>query len=601
MKRGFCCLVLFFFTVTGWTQKRDSFEIRGVLPWHNFLSGPSAWNETDYVRYLDDCAGKGINFIGFHNYTGGGERYAPYVEPMIRISYKGIVPAAGFDNSLTARWGYCPMKVKDFAFGTANAFKLPVGANAFGADCSILSRSAEEQYTASRQLMKRVVKLAHARGMQVAMGFEFGVLPPEYFSLNSGSGAFYWPGEANMLPNPAHPLSIQLLYSTIDDVLATYPDIDWIWLWLNEHSFMGVDPRRALRDTSFNRLYQRDAPLFSEAAGDEQAKFIGVWSLQYIRLAMEYIKAKSPNVKLLLGGWGGSNQLPLILKGLDRGLPGDVVFSCLNADLGQSAQPDFLAEIAHNRKVIAIPWLEGDHQLWHYQPRVQLMRDHVKLAARQQLNGVVAIHWRTRETALNMNTFAHFARHRDDSTHVTTLYKNFLKSTCGPVAANELTGLLVEMDTAHYRRTVSSPEYFAYTPRWGRMNEDGTAKIKNVIGQIDAVLARESNQAYRKNLIWYKQTFTFELLLDEVGRSIEPVFTLRNKYLQYGKSAVSPAALAAAAAQFNKAPVEQLFKTFAAKVSSRGELGELSSLNQKLWTEYRQLQSFIKEVSGVGK
>ena len=68
----------------------QTFEIRGVLPWHNFLSGPTAWNEEDYRKYLDDCQKEGINFIAFHNYTGGGERYFNYVEPMIRIQYKNI-------------------------------------------------------------------------------------------------------------------------------------------------------------------------------------------------------------------------------------------------------------------------------------------------------------------------------------------------------------------------------------------------------------------------------------------------------------------------------------------------------------------------------
>lgn len=43
------------------------FEIRGVLPWHNFLSGPTAWNREDYEAYLDECGRNGINFIGFHN------------------------------------------------------------------------------------------------------------------------------------------------------------------------------------------------------------------------------------------------------------------------------------------------------------------------------------------------------------------------------------------------------------------------------------------------------------------------------------------------------------------------------------------------------
>ena len=61
----------------------------------------------------------GLNFVGFHCYTGGAERYAPYVEPMIRIEYRDVVPPAGFDTSLTARWGYRPLKVRDFAFGSA--------------------------------------------------------------------------------------------------------------------------------------------------------------------------------------------------------------------------------------------------------------------------------------------------------------------------------------------------------------------------------------------------------------------------------------------------------------------------------------------------
>ena len=52
----------------------EPFEIRGVLPWHNFLCGPTAWNKADYEAYLDNCKAEGINFIGFHNYTGGGSR-----------------------------------------------------------------------------------------------------------------------------------------------------------------------------------------------------------------------------------------------------------------------------------------------------------------------------------------------------------------------------------------------------------------------------------------------------------------------------------------------------------------------------------------------
>jgi len=41
------------------------------------------------------------------------------------------------------------------------------------------------------------------------------------------------------------------------------------------------------------------------------------------------------------------------------------------------------------------------------------------------------------------------------------------------------------------------------------------------------------------------------------------------------------------------APIEELLLTFVRRVRSRGELGELSALNQKLWLEYRELARFL--------
>lgn len=597
MKRICICLFfLFCFLLKGKTQQTGSFHIRGVLPWHNFLSGPSAWNLEDYRKYLDTCAKAGINFIGFHNYTGGGERYATYVEPMIKMKYNGLVPAASFDNSSTARWGYYPMKLRDFAFGTAGAFKLPEEAQAFGADCSIQSRTNEEHYLNAQSLMKNVLQLAHERRMQFAMGFEFGVLPPEFFSLQDGSSGFYWPGEANMIPDPTHPVSIQLFYSAIDNILQTYKGIDWIWLWLNEHSFMGVDPQRALQSTAFRAIYDQHVHLFSAAGADEKTKFIGVWSLQYLQLAKEYLQRKAPKVKLMLGGWGGGNQLPMILTGLNKGLSKDIAFSCLNPDLGKSAQPAFLAEIAKDRPVIAVPWLEGDHQLWHYQPRVQLMKEHVQLASEQKLDGVIAIHWRTKETDLNFRSFTQFAGNAADRSSLPELYHRYLSERCGPLAAKELTPLFVEMDTLAYLRGSLSPEYYAYTPQWGRMDDQDRTRMQKISGKLEYLLKNVQHPAHRRELEWLHHTFSFELLLDETGRCIEPLYNLRAQYFQSGGKPVDAAALRLARQQFHKAPVEQLFKTFAAKQQSRGELGILSSLNQKLWTEYLSLRNFLNKI-----
>ncbi|QEC43209.1 hypothetical protein FSB84_16455 [Pseudobacter ginsenosidimutans] len=487
--------------------------------------------------------------------------------------------------------------MQDYAFGTAGAFKLPAGVEAFGADCSILSRTTEEHYTNTQALMQQVLQLAHERGMQFAMGFEFGVLPPEFFSLQDGQSGFYWPGEANMIPDPTHPLSIQLLYAAIDNILETYKGVDWIWLWLNEHSFMGVDPARALQQPSFRAIYDQNISLFANEGADEKTKFIGVWSLQYLRLAKEYLQRKAPDVKLMLGGWGGGNQLPLLLKGLNKGLPKDIAFSCLNPDLGKSPQPAFLAEISKNRVVMAIPWLEGDHQLWHYQPRVQLMKEHVQLAGRQGLQGVAAIHWRTKETAFTLRSFARFAKDAGDLAALPALYFEYLTETCGPLAAHTLTPFFVEMDTLACQRGSLSPEYYAYTPQWGALNLQERARMQKLIVNLESLLQKVREPAYRRELEWFRSTFRFELLLDETGRCLEPAYRLRAKYLQSGGKPVDPAALQSARQQFEKAPVEQLFKTFAAKQQSRGELGILSSLNQKLWTEYLSLQTFLQKMN----
>ena len=119
---------------------------------------------------------------------------------------------------------------------------------------------------------------AHKRGIQFAIGFEFGVHPPEYFSLSTGSD-FYWQASSGMIPNPTHYESIEILHATLDDIIDNYPGIDFIWLWLNEHSFMGVNTSEALRSPSFNPVFDKDQKFFNEPATDISTKFIGVWAL----------------------------------------------------------------------------------------------------------------------------------------------------------------------------------------------------------------------------------------------------------------------------------------------------------------------------------
>lgn len=573
------------------TPESTAFTIRGVLPWHNFLSGPSAWNLEDYEKYLDDCKEKQINFIGFHNYTGGGQRYVTYVEPMIKIEYKNVLPEGWLDNSLTARWGYEPLAIQNFAFNTSLLYRG--NSPAFGSDCSVLSTNKADHYRRTQDLMRKVMGLAHARGMQTAMGFEFGVHPPEFFSLMEEG--LYWEGTGSMIPNPTHYQAVEILYAAIDNIIETYPDVDWIWLWLNEHSFFGFDADMALKNPLFKSLYDQYSPLFEATGTSISQRLTGVWSLQYVKLAYEHIKEVAPGKKILIGGWGGSNQLPAILKGLDKGLPSEIVFSCLNPGLGQYPQPDFIAEIAAHRRFWSIPWLEGDHQLWHYQPRVTVIRDQVKLAKAMNLDGVIAIHWRTEEIRANFEAFSRFASYPGDNASVGDVYKGFLEKECGALAAEELTAQFTRFDEEMWLRATSSPEYYGYTPDWGRLDSLNRKRLQGLIAQLEKTKSRISDTRFKAKLEWFKADFEFTLLLDEVGRKLEPAYALRKQVYFSGKRDPQQieSAIVAARKSLDDAPIEKLFRVYASKVRSRGELGVLSSLNQKLFNEFNDLKRFL--------
>jgi hypothetical protein len=489
------------------------FEIRGTLPWHNFLSGPTAWNENDWRRYLDWMQKSGLNLLVLHCYTGGAQRYVNYVEPMIRIQYRNVVPEAFFDTSLTARWGYRPLGVGEFAFGTGKLFG---SSGAFGSDAALLARDNEDRYRRAQSLIRRVFDMAHARGIQVGMGFEFGVHPPELFSIVPQDSYL----RGSLLPDPTHPASQEILHNTIDDILRAYPGIDWIWLWLQEHEAPAGD---APLSPALKQSIAQNAPIFGTAGSN--IAFTGVWALEYIRNAHAYLAGRAPKVRLAISGWGGGRQLTGVLGGLDKGLPQDIVFSCLNPAQGLSPQPPILGEIAEHRQVWVIPWLEGDAKLWHPQPRVGLLREHVQLARRQGAKGVVAIHWRTEDIRANMEAFARFANGPELAPAADEFYRDYAGREFGAAAAT-IAPLLARMDGEKWFESIRSMEYYPYDPGWGRLTPELRKRIQEAAASVDRASATVSGRE-RDNVNWLTANLHFTLLLDETGKALEPAYKLK--------------------------------------------------------------------------
>jgi hypothetical protein len=543
------------------TAAPPPFAVRGTLPWHNFLCGPSAWNEDDYRKYLDDLKCRRLNLVVFHNYTGGSDRYHTYVEPMIRVSGFDVLPEATFDTSMTARWGYRQLRVADFAFGTSRLFKLPPGVEAFGADCMTTAKSNAERYKNAQSLMRRVMEMAHERGMKFAMGFEVGIHPPEFASVLPGHTPVMQ--QNGVLLRPETPGARLLLFNAIDDILAAYPGIDQIWLWQQEHGFLSGDHR---------------------------------WTESYVRIAYEHIKKRAPRVQVVLSGWGGGNQLPQMLVHLDKSLPKDIVFTCLNPNGGELPHVPAMAEIARHRTVWAIPWLEHDGSMWHLQMSVNTILENVRRAREDHLDGVIALHWRTEETRATLAAFADAAAAPDPTCTVERFYADYCGQQYGKAAEAKLAPLLAKMDREGWLRGAASPEFYPYSPSWGMLNDGQRERIRGALATIETVKENTAQAEQKTRLQWLADNLRFFLQLEDVGRKMQPAYDLQSRWFagQVAEDRLQ-AEVAAARKMLDEAPVRQLFETYASRVRSRGELGVLSSMNQRLWLQYRELGRFLDE------
>jgi len=341
-------------------------------------------------------------------------------------------------------------------------------------------------------------------------------------------------------------------------------------------------------------VYRQERAHFAEATSDHDI-FTGVWSLVQIRQVHHYLARRSPKTRLVIGGWGGGPQLPPVLRGLDRALPKDIIFTCLNPDMGAKGHATVLAEISKNRQTWSIPWFEGDGWLWHLQLRAASMRDQVKAAYADKLSGVVGIHWRTEEIRQNLEAFALTARDPEHAPSAAELYRRHCAARYGAAASHELAPLLLQFEKEKQLGYLSSPEFYPYDSKWGRLPAGLSEKLQAAITLVMRCKDQTPDAVQCANLDWLADNFRFTLLLDEAGRKLEPAYTLKAKsFAVSGVDTPLPAEkIQVARRELAAAPLDELFRTFARRVRSRGELGELSALNQKLWLEYRELDEFL--------
>ena len=68
------------------------FELRGNLPFHNFLAGPDFWSVSEYKSFITQQSKMGMNFFGLHHYPERGKPESlEGPEPHVWIGHKSDV------------------------------------------------------------------------------------------------------------------------------------------------------------------------------------------------------------------------------------------------------------------------------------------------------------------------------------------------------------------------------------------------------------------------------------------------------------------------------------------------------------------------------
>ena len=194
------------------------FPDRAVFPWHNFLSGSSAWDLPDWQRWMTQIGRMRYNTVMVHCYGNS---------PIFTFNFRGRTKPVGYFTSTVKgnEWGTQHVNDVRRLFG-GESFTGPV----FGA--SIAQVPDEKRTEAAIGLMQQVFGLAHSRGLHVS--FVLDVETPESnpqelirqlpASARVGSSDFQF-------ANPDTPEGYEYYRAEVSTLMRLYPQIDRLVLF----------------------------------------------------------------------------------------------------------------------------------------------------------------------------------------------------------------------------------------------------------------------------------------------------------------------------------------------------------------------------------
>ena len=348
------------------------FELRGVLPFHDFPEGPDWWDRDDYLALLAQLPKLRMNFFGLHTYPEGGIGPEPtvWIGSAEDVGPEGRVlqayPSRHFTTH-TGQWGYPARDTDDYDFGAAALFaRSDHGAEVMrGLDpLPVTPQECRGLFDDFGALLAQAFAFARELGVQTCIGTETPLTVPRLVRERlAAAGA-----------DPDDPALVQRLYEGVFTRIARTHLLDHYWLWTPE------------------------GWTWSGASEEDVARTVAD-----LRAAFAAARAVKAPFALATCGWVLGPPADRTL--FERVLPDGAALSCINRNVGFAPVEPGFARVA-GRPKWAIPWLEDDPALILPQLWVGRMRRDAADAHAYGCTGLMGIHWRTRALGPNVAALA---------------------------------------------------------------------------------------------------------------------------------------------------------------------------------------------------
>jgi hypothetical protein len=548
------------------------FKVRGVLPWYNFLNSPTTWDPIDHRAFVDQLIRCGANYVGFHTYDN--EPFAAYEEN------GQMVWGARLLNTKSSLWGTSPMRNSEFGYGTGKLF----AGDYFGAASTFIPDNNTAIKT-EQNIMRDALDYAKKRGLKTCLGFE----------INN---------------DPTNPKERDVFLKRINHLLNQYPSLDYIWIWEPESqgasgiTFPGPDSSKlplygAARRDTFKRIvnWKSGAPPFYQdtEAGRVARANEGARLEQFGLLAYHQLQHRKNAPKLVISGWGGDERIlsAEYYEGLDRLLPKDVIFSSLDHINPRPRVDRIYNELPKDRERWPIPWLECDGDQWHPQPWVHIMEPMLKDAQKGGSQGILGIHWRTRDVAENFQYIIDYAWNPGLSAE--DFFKDLAKR-CYPAAiAPQMAVIHSELDKLGYRWIGGAGQSECAPFAWGPGEEAKAMELEKLRHQIVSLMPKSGRSITRlrwlmNTISWIHQFHSAELT---AVRAQGMLYKARGEDSETAKNTAREALL-----MLNMGQMARALRAYSWCVTTRGEYGVLATVITKAYSNWRDMRTQLMKIAG---